>query len=125
VGRFYRDEEEVWQFDISDPPWCTYRYRPGKIESGQRGNAAIRAWSRYFPSFEIVGDAGQIVYTNMYSPQSVIQGFGQTQEQAIQDAFSAMPPGYKLDPGNSWETEEVTQGDWMASRPVMKAEKAG
>lgn len=51
---------------------------------------------------------GQLVYKTMYVPQTIVQGDGESHEQAQVDANSAIPAGYIADPRNSavWECTE-------------------
>ena len=45
--------------------------------------------------FPLPTSAGQFTYPNMYSEFALVQGTGLTTDQAVKDAESAMPPGYR------------------------------
>lgn len=86
-------------------------------------------------------EAGQMIYENMYSDYTLVQGEGKTIEQARKDALAALPKGWILDDENS-PTIECTKTDAVLADgtkcdgkvagnklritiPVMEADAAG
>lgn len=55
-------------------------------------------------------EAGQMIYENMYSDYTLVQGEGKTVEQARKDALASLPKGWVLDDENS-PTIECTKTD--------------
>jgi hypothetical protein len=70
--------------------------------------------------FSPLTSAGHVTYHSMYSTNDIIQGFGQTKEEAKADAISAKPKDFTLDAGNSWTVQEIRNGEWMATRPIIR-----
>ncbi len=71
--------------------------------------------------FSPLAQAGHVIYKNMYVAQDLVQGFGNSMQNAMSDASSAKPFGYVLDPSYSWVVWEMHQGDWMATRPIIRS----
>jgi hypothetical protein len=70
--------------------------------------------------FSPLTSAGHVTYHSMYSSKDIIQGVCPTKEEAKADAISAKPKTYALDPGNSWAVQEIRNGEWMATRPIIR-----
>jgi hypothetical protein len=45
--------------------------------------------------------AAGVVYRSAYSKETVLQGIGNTRDEAARDALCSIPSGWELDPGNS------------------------
>jgi hypothetical protein len=67
--------------------------------------------------------AGQMVYSNLYSENTLVQGVGKNIRAAEKDAVDSIPAGWKKDPANSPAIDAISVGGLVhMTIPIVRAD---